>query len=80
MTVKNKCPLPRIDDLFKQHREALVFSKIDLRFGYHQLKIRASDVFKMTFQTRYGDYEFLIMSLELTNAPSILIDFINQML
>jgi hypothetical protein len=58
VTIKNKYPLPRIDDLFDQLKGACVFSKIDLRSGYHQLKIRASDIPKTTFITRYGLYEY----------------------
>jgi hypothetical protein len=61
VTIKNKYPLPRIDDLFDQLKGACVFSKIDLWSGYHQLKIRASDIPKIAFITRYGLYEFIVM-------------------
>jgi hypothetical protein len=70
--VKDKCPLPRIEDLFNQMRGARVFSKIDLRSGYHQMKIRPSDIPKTDFSTRYGLYEFIVMSFGLTNAPATL--------
>jgi hypothetical protein len=69
VTVKNKYLLPSIEDLFDQMRGARVFSKIDLRSGYHQMKIRPSDIPKTAFSTRYGLYEFTIMSFGLTNAP-----------
>jgi hypothetical protein len=72
VTVKNKYPLPRIEDLFDRMRDARVFSKIDLRSGYHQMKIRPSDISKTDFSTRYGLYEFIVMSFGLTNAPAIL--------
>jgi hypothetical protein len=70
--MKNKYSLPHIDDLFNRMRGARVFSKIDLRSGYHQMKIRPSDIPKMIFSTRYGLYEFIVMSFGLTNAPAIL--------
>jgi hypothetical protein len=70
VTIKNKYPLPRIDDLFDQLNGACVFSKIDLRSGYHQLKIRAPNIPKTTFITRYGLYEYTVISFELTNAPA----------
>jgi hypothetical protein len=70
VTIKNKYPLPRIDDLFDQLRGACVFSKIDLRSGYHQLKIRECDMSKTTFVLRYGLYEYTVMSFGLTNAPA----------
>jgi hypothetical protein len=70
VTIKNKYPLPRIDDLFIQLRGACVFSRIDLRSGYHQLKVRECDIPKTTFVSRYGLYEFMVMSFGLTNAPT----------
>ena len=70
VTTKNKYPLPRIDILFDQLAKAKVFSKIDLRSGYHQIKIRPEDIPKMAFSTRYVLYEYLVMSFGLTNAPA----------
>jgi hypothetical protein len=67
VTIKNKYPLPRIEDLFDQLRGASVFSKIDLRSSYHQLRIRPLDIPKTTFITKYGLYEFTVMSFGLTN-------------
>ena len=80
VTMKNKCPLPRIEDLFDQMRGARVFSKIDLRSGYHQMKIRPSDIHKKTFSTRYGLYEFTVMSFDLTNAPAYFMNLMNKVL
>jgi hypothetical protein len=78
VTIKNKYPLPRIDDLFDQLRGDCVFSKIDLCSGYHQLKIRASDIPKIAFTMRYGLYEYTIMSFGLTNAPAYFMYMMNK--
>ena len=78
VTIKNKYPLPRIDDLFDQLQGACVFSKIYLKTGYHQLKIRATDVPKSAFQTRYGHYKFLVMSFGLTEAPAAFMSLMNE--
>jgi hypothetical protein len=78
VTIKNKYPLPRIDDLFDQLKGAKYFSKIDLRSGYYQLKIRSEDVLKTALVARYGQYEFTVMPFGLTNAPSFFINLMNK--
>jgi hypothetical protein len=78
VTIKNKYPLPRIEDLFNQLRGVSVFSKIDLRLGYHQLRIRPSDIPKTTFITKYGVYEYTVMSFGLTNAPAFFMNLMNN--
>ncbi|KAA0062392.1 RNA-directed DNA polymerase-like protein [Cucumis melo var. makuwa] len=76
--VKNRYPLPKIDDLFDHLQGAIVFSKIDLRSEYHQLRIKDSDVSKTAFCSRYGQYEFIVMSFGLTNAPTVFVDLMNS--
>jgi hypothetical protein len=76
--VKNKYPLPWIDDLFNQLKGAKVFSKIDLRSGIYQMRIRGQDVPKIAFRTCYGHFEFLVLPFGLTNAPALFMDLMNR--
>ncbi|GKC53146.1 putative reverse transcriptase domain-containing protein, partial [Tanacetum coccineum] len=78
LSVKNRYPLPRIDDLFDRLQGSSVYSKIDLRSGYHQLRVREEDIPKTAFRTRYSHYEFQDMPFGLTNAPAVFMDLMNR--
>jgi len=78
LTIKNKYPLPKIDDLMDQLHGASVFSKIDLRSGYHQILVKAEDVQKTAFRSRYEHYEYVVMSFGVTNAPALFMDYMNR--
>ena len=77
-TIRNQYPLPCIDELFDNFHGSRVYSKIDLRSGYHQLRVRENDVSKTSFRTRYGHCEFLVMPFELTNALAAFMDLMNR--
>ena len=76
--IKNRYPLPRIDDLFNQLRGARVYSKINLRTGYHQLRVREANILKTAFRTRYGHFEFIVMPFGLKNAPTAFMDLMHR--
>jgi len=78
MTIKNKYPFPRIDDLMDQLHGSSVFSKIDLRLGNHQILVKADDVQKTAFRSRYGHYEYVVMPFGVTNAPPVFMDYMNR--
>lgn len=78
ITIKNKYPLPRMDDLMDQLHGAVVFSKIDLRYGYHQILVKAKDIHKTAFQSRYVHYEYVVMPFGVTNALTLFMDYMNR--
>ena len=78
VTIKNKYPLPRIDNLMDQLVVACVFSKIDLRLGYHQIRVKSEDIPKTAFRTCYGHYEYLVMPFDVTNVLSVFMDYMDR--
>ena len=80
ITIKNMYPLRRIDDLFDQQKGASMFSKIDMRLGYHPVHIKEEDIYQTTLQTRYGNYEFVVVTFGLTNAPTTFMCLMNNVL
>jgi len=78
--IKNRYPLPRIDDLFDQLKEATMFSKVDFRLGYHQVCMKEEDIFKTRFRTRYGNYELVVVPFSLTNALATFMCLMNSVL
>ena len=80
VTINNRYPLPRIDDLFDQLKGATMFSKIDLRSGYHQVHIKEEDIYKSAFTTRYGNYEFVVVAFNLTNVEDTFMCLMNSVL
>ena len=78
VTIKNKYPLSRINDLYDQLRGVRVYSKIDLLTGYHQLRVREADIPKTTFRMRYGHFEFIVMPFRLTNSPTTFMDLMHR--
>ena len=78
MTIKNGYPMPQIDGIFYQFRWETIFSKIDLRFGYHQVRIKDEDIFKTTFRTKYSHYEFVVIPFGLTNASTTFMFLMNS--
>jgi hypothetical protein len=77
VTIKNQYPLPRIDDLFDQDERSTIFSKIDLRLRYHQLRIKEEDIPKTAFKMRFGHYEFVVLPFGLMNAPRVFMSLMN---